>query len=547
MIQGRLISGIVTAVLLGMFGIASASNPVVVATNPPQHGLNASKTASIEVEFDVDMDETTINNSNFTVNALYSGRHMGSFVYDSPGRTVTFTSDREFQISEVVTVTLTTGIKSLGGEPLSHSYAWSFTVEVTNGLGVFDSLADYSIDAGDYHYRAMAAADFDNDGDIDLAASKVDSLVILDNQGDASFSRYSIEMPAEAGKAVCAADFNNDGYMDLVTSTPAILLNTGTGSFMVDSVYDQSDTWFAVYPADFNGDGTCDFAISVGGMTWIYLNLGDGTMSPEVIYDGGWSGCIIGADFDNDWDLDLAVRGEEWVAVLFNNGDGEFSEYDIYPCGEYDVFSMCAADIDGEGDMDIIIANMQPSSIAVLINNGDGSFMDISYIGEADSWLSDISVVDFDADGRLDIAAGNAPVFKPDRATAYLWWNMGNGDFVSYLDYHIGWGQSWSYVFVDLDGDADIDMAMRDYFVGVVTVHLNLENPYACGDANSDGNTNVADAVFLITYVFQGGPAPDPLCEGDANGDGNTNIADAVYLINYVFQGGPPPVVDCCL
>lgn len=35
---------------------------------------------------------------------------------------------------------------------------------------------------------------------------------------------------------------------------------------------------------------------------------------------------------------------------------------------------------------------------------------------------------------------------------------------------------------------------------------------YICGDANSDGNLNVSDAVFIINYVFVGGDAPDPDC-----------------------------------
>jgi hypothetical protein len=61
------------------------------------------------------------------------------------------------------------------------------------------------------------------------------------------------------------------------------------------------------------------------------------------------------------------------------------------------------------------------------------------------------------------------------------------------------------------------------------------------GDANGDGDINVADAVFLINYIFKGGPAPDPLAAGDANCDGQANVGDAVYLINFVFKGGPPP------
>jgi hypothetical protein len=68
-----------------------------------------------------------------------------------------------------------------------------------------------------------------------------------------------------------------------------------------------------------------------------------------------------------------------------------------------------------------------------------------------------------------------------------------------------------------------------------------------CGDANSDDNVNVGDAVYLINYIFKGGSAPDPECLGDANGDGHINVGDAVYLINYVFKGGPAPLDDCCL
>ncbi len=31
---------------------------------------------------------------------------------------------------------------------------------------------------------------------------------------------------------------------------------------------------------------------------------------------------------------------------------------------------------------------------------------------------------------------------------------------------------------------------------------------YLCGDANCDGTLNIADAVYLITYIFKGGPEP---------------------------------------
>jgi len=67
------------------------------------------------------------------------------------------------------------------------------------------------------------------------------------------------------------------------------------------------------------------------------------------------------------------------------------------------------------------------------------------------------------------------------------------------------------------------------------------------GDANDDEAVNLADAVYLINYVFKGGPEPPSEGEGDANGDCAINLADAVYLINYVFKGGNPPIIndDC--
>jgi len=67
------------------------------------------------------------------------------------------------------------------------------------------------------------------------------------------------------------------------------------------------------------------------------------------------------------------------------------------------------------------------------------------------------------------------------------------------------------------------------------------ESAYICGDSNGDKSVNVADAVWIINYVFAGGDPPDPLKAGDANCDGTCNIADAVWIINYIFAGGYEP------
>jgi len=68
---------------------------------------------------------------------------------------------------------------------------------------------------------------------------------------------------------------------------------------------------------------------------------------------------------------------------------------------------------------------------------------------------------------------------------------------------------------------------------------------YIPGDANSDCIVNSADIVYLINYLFKGGPCPKPMNAGDPSGDGVINSADVVYLINYLFKGGPPPEPGC--
>lgn len=68
---------------------------------------------------------------------------------------------------------------------------------------------------------------------------------------------------------------------------------------------------------------------------------------------------------------------------------------------------------------------------------------------------------------------------------------------------------------------------------------------YLCGDADRSGAVNISDAVYLINFIFAGGPTPNPLLAGDADCSGALSISDAVYLINYVFAGGPAPCAAC--
>ncbi len=66
---------------------------------------------------------------------------------------------------------------------------------------------------------------------------------------------------------------------------------------------------------------------------------------------------------------------------------------------------------------------------------------------------------------------------------------------------------------------------------------------YVPGDADNNGALSIADAAFLINYIFAGGAAPTVPEAADADCNGAISIADAVFLINYIFAGGPIPTI----
>ncbi len=73
------------------------------------------------------------------------------------------------------------------------------------------------------------------------------------------------------------------------------------------------------------------------------------------------------------------------------------------------------------------------------------------------------------------------------------------------------------------------------------------EPPVVCGDVNNDGIVDVGDIVYLVTYLYRGGPSPIPMdCVGDVNGDGVVDVGDIVYLVTYLYRGGPAPDHNCC-
>jgi hypothetical protein len=61
------------------------------------------------------------------------------------------------------------------------------------------------------------------------------------------------------------------------------------------------------------------------------------------------------------------------------------------------------------------------------------------------------------------------------------------------------------------------------------------------GDSNADGSINITDGIFVLNFLFLGGPGPKCRESADPNNDGTINITDGIYILNYLFLGGPAP------
>ncbi len=92
--------------------------------------------------------------------------------------------------------------------------------------------------------------------------------------------------------------------------------------------------------------------------------------------------------------------------------------------------------------------------------------------------------------------------------------------------------------------DPDFFLSNTSLCPEIKVILLNTSCCQVRGDALHDnGLVLVNDLVYLVNYVFKGGPPPECLEEGDVilPLDGLILVNDLVLLVNYVFKGGPPP------
>jgi hypothetical protein len=322
---------------------------------------------------------------------------------------------------------------------------------------------------------AAVTGDFDKNDTVDVATISSDTLYILSNNGVGQLTlthTYGLQQP---GYGIVTADFNGDGNLDLavlgVDSTNeywsySIFLGNGDGSFQSPVTYSQNvlaGTTFgpdAIVVADFNGDQRFDLAVAVpeDHSLAVLLGNGDGTFaSPIYYYDAGNTTLLV-SDFNGDGKLDIAVgsgavSSSPQTAILFGNGDGTFQPA-AFPASLNNFVAQFTGDLNNDGKPDLM------SAVQVALGNGDGTFTLLPVLSVQSLGVVD-ALADLNGDGKLD-------ALVPDLGVL-----LGNGDGT--FGPLIGAPVPSNVLIADMNGDGlpDFVFSWQELGVNGVGVLLN--------------------------------------------------------------------------
>jgi hypothetical protein len=325
-----------------------------------------------------------------------------------------------------------------------------------NNNGEFESIPSFMTNTGEM--KNMNWVDYDNDGDLDLFATRFEGpYTLMRNEGDMVLT----DVTASAG-------------------FPTSNLYLGYGSAWGD--YDR-DGDLDVYLSNYNAPGFPNPTLT----NLLFNNNGNGTFTNVTALAGVSNGSCytfmsLWIDYDNDMWPDLLVTNDRSACDNYlyrNNRNGTFTDVSMESgIGNHFIFSMNANgdDVDNDGDLDTFISNNLTPHLYHR-NNGDGTFTEAAsdvglYITDF-GWSSQF--FDFNNDTWLDLHICCKPFWQLQGQDLFFK-NDGDGTFTN------------ATAEVGLNGDA------------------SFTHSSAVGDFNNDGVSDL--------FVMNDDPVPSHLYQG---------------------------------
>jgi len=551
-----------------------------------------------------------------------------------------------------------------------HYPNWTVIILSNIGNGVF--LYDSTYIVGKQP-SSIIAFDFDGDGDLDIATSNRDypnssqiaSVSILLNNGDGTFLNHVEYEVGGNPHEIFGADFDSDGDIDLATVNNrdtypddiSILLNNGYGEFPARFDYLVGDGPMSLFCADFDLEGDIDIAvanydsdkISIMRNTWDgslitefgimeELNLTNITNHMPVFY---WQYESYNGFNQNAYEVDIGTDdewsdAELWNPPIFESSD-TFVVYGGASLFDGETYYLRLRLSDGinwygwyKTSFRMNTAPAAPVPLYPLWDEVTGNILTLwvvnSFDAEGDPLTYDFSgfhdtdcvapIIDLQGVSEGTDSTGGQ-VIGPLGENCIYWWSARSFDGYEYSDgsptqrFHIdgtpeppsafqiqyppdtsGWYvfDMLSNFFWEKSYDSDpldsvyytLELAIDSNFIyvntidsvwqewhtltdslefgtqywwktkatdntGLFTYSLNIIDfkTWKLGDANGDWKVDIFDITFLISYLYLEGPAPGWDFMGDINGDCDINIFDITYLISYLYINGPAPQVGC--
>lgn len=257
-----------------------------------------------------------------------------------------------------------------GDTDLAGAFAGTQAVAIlrNRGDGRFEPAGSYP-SVGAPH--DMVVADLDTDGDADLAVTNPLGGTVTLLLGDGHGRFVGSTVPAPFPTAIATGDFNEDGRPDLVTfggfgGLARPLFGDGHGSFIPGPPTQVGGVAEGIAVGDVDLDGHLDVVVaSAGGHVLVAPGLGDGRFGPPAATSVGAALDVAIADLDDDGTPDLAVTVADGVVVLSGGGAGAFTVAERHAVNAAQ--SVLVDDLDNDGHPDLAVSTMAPS-IAVLLH-----------------------------------------------------------------------------------------------------------------------------------------------------------------------------------
>jgi len=403
-----------------------------------------------------------------------------------------------------------------------NEVAW---YENTAGTGAVWSKNSVATDCtGAY---AVAPADFDGDGDVDIAAICATDSDVRWWANDGSGGTWGVTTVTTAaylaGSALRAGDINGDGATDLVgaafTGDDVSWFENDDGdgaAWTTNTIAAAYDGPLGVDIADLDGDGDLDvLAVTANADTvdWFENVGGGGTSWTASAVDASFTDpdSAHATDLDEDGDLDVLVAGGGVYSWYENSGAAASWTANAFSASLTTAESARAADIDGDGDLDALVVDSVSGGTVQWLESDTihhASQVDAETLVSTLAQAKGVATGDIDGDGDVDVALATS--------AGVLQWadNAGTGASFTLTPVDTGVGNAVELALVDVDGDGDLDIAGASLDVGDVIWWDN-----ASGDGTSWTEVSV-DGNFL---------GANSIAYADMDSDGDMDLVAAAY------------------